>query len=291
MTTTVGPLPLARTIASLLTPAAFVAREPALVESYRPRPWPRGTAPRVDVYLPPAPSGPLPSLVLVHGGGFTIGSRRMKPARFLATAAVEAGLAVASVDYRKLFQGGRLEEGRDDVLRALEWWGAQQERFGLDPSAVHLAGLSAGGTLSLLASLATPLALRRVISVFALYDLADLGGALPRLLGRLLVGGEREAWRMASPLGQPLFPTPLTILHGSADALTPLHQAQAYAARRRAVGLETEVHVYPDAPHGFFNDARSEVAQAGLRAFLAACGAPSLATPAPSLSAPSLSAR
>lgn len=274
----VGVGPLLQAVHSLVTPPSFAAIEPAHADlSYRPRPWPAGVAPRVDVYLPSGP-GPHPSVLLVHGGGFVIGSRSMKPMRYLASRLVAEGFAVASVDYRLLFRGARkLEHGVSDVQAALAWWWSQRDRFDLDPDAITLAGLSAGATLSLLAAGLSVVPLARVVSVFALYDLSGLSGRLPRLLARLLGQGSPARIRQASPLHQPLFPAPLTVLHGTADALTPVEQAERYVARRREAALPTELHLYEGQPHGFFNEASLPIADQAFGDLLAALPRPVLA--------------
>jgi alpha-beta hydrolase superfamily lysophospholipase len=46
---------------------------------------------------------------------------------------------------------------------------------------------------------------------------------------------------------------PVLVLHGTADALIPVADAQRYAQRRQAVGLPTTLHLYEGAPHAFFN--------------------------------------
>ena len=246
----VGPGALIEAVQSLVTPAKVPLAEPTLTE----RAGPRG--PRVDVYLPTnAPRG---GVLLVHGGAFVIGSRGMKPVRYLATLLQEAGFAVSSCDYRTLPRG-RLARARRDVEASLEWWCDQEARFGVTRQA--MVGLSAGGALTLLTSAAPPRPLDHVVAAFALYDLGAIRGRLPALLGKALVGGERSAWSAASPLESPMTTAPLTILHGGRDRLTPLAQAEAYAARRQAAGLETELKVYPEAPHGFFNDAAAPVAR------------------------------
>ena len=84
-----------------------------IVEAYRARA--RGIAPLVDTYAPAAPTGA--SVVLVHGGGFVIGSRRMKPMRFLATQLAAAGITVCSVDYRMIRSGAGAEFSLTDAIR------------------------------------------------------------------------------------------------------------------------------------------------------------------------------
>lgn len=267
----IGVGALAHAVGTLVTPLAFTPRS---VEAggliYRAEPQ-SGIQPLADVYVPDG-AGPHPSVVLVHGGGFLIGSRGMKPMRFLATQLCEAGYAVATFDYRMIFRGGRLPEAVGDVRAMLAWWGEQVDRFNLDRSRISAMGLSAGATALLLAtSPAPPLALQHVISVFAIYDLGLLGGRLPRILARLLTRSRDGAeWTRRSPISLPPCPRPLTMLHGTADGLTHYSQAELFLAERERLGLKTRLHIYEGAPHGFFNDATSAVATQAMGDVLAA---------------------
>ena len=265
---------VARTVASLFTPPTFAPEAP----THRGLRYRRGLGPRrrVDVYLPDGP-GPHPSVAVIHGGGFLIGSRRMKPARYLATRLVQAGYAVGAFDYRLLIRGTlHLDRQVADVRAALGWWHEQGRRFRLDPRRTAALGLSAGGTLLLLATAggATP-PLAHLVSVFSLYDLGQLSGRLPAVLGHLLHRtGDRAVWTARSPLAQAPCPVPMTLLHGTADGLTPLVQAERFAELRRQAGLPTRLHVYPGAPHGFFNEAASPTAQRATADLLAALANP-----------------
>ena len=53
-------------------------------------------------------------------------------------------------------------------------------------------------------------------------------------------------WRVRSDV-------PLTMLHGTEDALVPIEQARELYVSRRAQGLPVELHELEGAPHGFFN--------------------------------------
>jgi acetyl esterase/lipase len=209
-------------------------------------------APLADIYVPPRATGA--SALLVHGGGFVIGSRHMKPMRYLAARLVGAGIAVCAIDYRMIFRGGRLAEATDDVHDAFEFWSARTPAHGLDPRAITLVGLSAGASLALLAaSRVEPSRLAGVASCFGLYEVDHLRGPaalLPRLLFRT---GDRAAWIARSPrfARQPAMST--LLLHGSDDGLIPVEQAHRLAAHREALGLPTRLVVYDGAPHGFFN--------------------------------------
>jgi acetyl esterase/lipase len=226
----------------------------------------RGVAPLADVYVPTTgtPSGA--SVLLVHGGAFLIGSRGMKPMRFLASRLVASGIAVCAIDYRLVLRGGRLEEAVDDVLAALEFWRVRAPRFGLDASRISLAGLSAGATLAMLAaSRAGPGAVFRLVSVFGLYELDHLRGPLATLMPRLLFRtSDRASWHARSPRGAPQPSAPTLLLHGTADGLVPVEQARGLAAHREALGLATKLVVIEGAPHGFFNTP-SEACELGVR--------------------------
>lgn len=220
-------------------------------------------APLADIYIPVVPNGA--SVVLVHGGAFVLGSRRMKPMRYLIAKLVGTGVAVCAIDYRMIFRGGRLDEATADVVDAFEFWAGRASQHGLDADRISLVGLSAGATLSLLAAARLDDArVRSVACAFGLYEVAHLRGTaelLPRLLLRT---ADRAAWNTRLPrhARQPSAPT--LLLHGTTDELVPVEQAYQLAAHRRSLGLPTTLVIYDGAPHGFFNLAVPEAA-AGAR--------------------------
>ncbi|HTL37683.1 MAG TPA: alpha/beta hydrolase [Kofleriaceae bacterium] len=187
-------------------------------------------APLADIYVPLAPNGS--SVILVHGGGWVLGSRRMKCMRYLSAKLVEAGVAVCAIDYRLLFRGGLIDEATEDVVDAFAFWSARAATHGLDPRRISLVGLSAGATLSLLA--ATQLdRVRSIASAFGLYDAPIWKSRMPRHV------------RQTS--------APTLLLHGTRDDLVPVEQAHELAAHRRSLGLPTKLVTYDGAPHGFFS--------------------------------------
>lgn len=240
-------------LASLRSPVYFDEPRPTVRGAHYREHGPRGIAPRYDEYVPArATDATRGSVVLVHGGGFTLGTRDMVPMRFLASRLVAAGLTVCSVDYRLIFRGGRLDEALDDVRAALDHWRVRSERVhGLDPGRVSLVGLSAGATLAMLVAAREPV--HRLACGFGLYELdhleAGLASVVPRLLFRT---PDRAVWRARSPRYAPQPPAPTLLLHGDADGLVPVAQAHRLAAHRASLGLPTRLVVYRDAPHGFF---------------------------------------
>lgn len=258
-TTRSGPPPrltgVAKAVWTLLQPANFEAAAPKLrAHAYR-RPT-RGIPPRVDAYLPDG-DGPHPSVIITHGGGFVIGSRDMKPVRYLATRLVEAGYAVAAYDYRMIFRGGRLREALDDTAAVAAWWRLQADGLALDPQRISLAGFSAGATLSLLHAAESEHTYDRLVSFYGVYDFSYLGGTLAGWMRRLLLrSADPEDWRKHSPLHQPISSLPLLLIHGTADTLVPIEHARRLAAHRREHGSPAELYEIPDEPHGFVNDAQ-----------------------------------
>lgn len=209
----------------------------------------RGIAPLADVYMPTHASGA--SVVLVHGGGFVFGSRRMQPIRFLGAQLAAEGIAVCAVDYRLLFRGGWVSDAVVDVRDALAFWRRDAQVRGLDTQRISLVGLSAGATLAFSVAAEPEAGVASVVGCFGLYE------------SRLLVGQRLRE--------QP--PVPALLLHGDADRLVPVGQAHRLAARRRAAGLPTELVVYPGARHGFFwspSEAR-DAAVVAIRDHVRAC--------------------
>ncbi|WP_018331634.1 alpha/beta hydrolase [Actinomycetospora chiangmaiensis] len=99
---------------------------------------------RVLVAHPPVPTtGPVPGVLVLHGGGFVMGSADMS-----ATLAADLAAALAAVvvvpDYR-LAPEHPYPAALDDCAAALAWLAARPD---VDPARVALHGMSAGGGLA-----------------------------------------------------------------------------------------------------------------------------------------------
>lgn len=259
---------LVRSLRSLTTPLAFAPAEPTHTDLLYSERAGRGVPPLVDVYLPDGP-GPHPSIVLVHGGGWVLGTRRMKPMRYLATELVGAGFAVAVGEYRLLFRGGRIGEAVDDVASKIGWWFDQAGTYGLDLDAVHMAGLSAGATLMLLAAQRhRERRFKRLVSVFGVYDFEGMTGGVGGLIQPLILQGRDP--RSVSPLHLDALPWPVTLMHGTDDALVAHAQAEAFRDLGRDAGHAVDLISYEGQPHAFFNDATSAICQQATRDLLEA---------------------
>ena len=256
-----APQGVLRALWTVFTPLKIKTRAPShagLVYRRARRP---GVQPLLDVYLPDG-EGPHPSVVLIHGGGFVMGSRTMKPMRYLATRLREAGYAVVVPDYRLLFRGAHLEEARDDVIDAITWWQGAAERYGADPERISIMGLSAGATLMWLGLKALARAPASIVSVFGLYDFTWLSGRRATWLADTLLSSRDLASRQSrSPLSHATARPPCLLVHGDADQLTPVAHAHEMKRLRDAAGRETTLDIVADARHGFFNAANDPVCE------------------------------
>ena len=261
-------LGLARSPWTLWTPDKFDSPLPTHhATAYREQRAGWGTAPVADVYLPDG-DGPHPSVLLIHGGGFVSGHRRMKPVRWLSSHVVPRGWALCSPSYRQVFRGGRLDDMSDDGETAARWGLEGAGRFGLDLDNVVLLGISAGGTLSLRAAeRLDPATFAHFVGIFGMYDFTALSGMLGGLARPFLLAGQDPA--EASPQHRDKLPIPATLLHGTKDSTVPYEQAVNLRQARDAASLSTDLLTYEDAEHAFLNDASTDVCKAATDDLLA----------------------
>lgn len=192
----------------------------------------------------------------IHGGGFYMGSAARSDVRNRQLADA-LGVAVASVDYR-LAPEHPWPAAPDDCEAAALWLAEHAaERFGT--ANLSIVGFSAGATLAL----ATLVRLRdrgmsavdTAVLQFGTYDLSAQTPA-----GRLIAEEYfLQAYAGAAPdrthpdlspvYADPVRLPPILMVVGEADIL--LHDNLAMAARLSAAGVDVDLRLYPDSPHGF----------------------------------------
>ncbi|WP_051378488.1 alpha/beta hydrolase [Derxia gummosa] len=223
----------------------------------------------VRLYWPGEPdwTAPLPLLVFLHGGGFTVGSAATHD-RIVRRLCTGAGCAVASVEYR-LAPEHPFPAAFEDAWDALAHFAAEAGRYGIDPARIAIGGDSAGGTLSAACAIAArdaglPLALQLLIypgtdshqDTESHLRLAD-GFLLTRktilwFFGHYLTGeSARTDWRFA-PLCAPSLGgvAPAWVCVAEFDPL--VDEGVAYARRLQAAGVPTELRFYAGMVHNFF---------------------------------------
>ncbi len=248
---------LLHSIVTLARPAKFKALEPTHADlryTQEPR---RGVAPLCDVYLPSKSANRAhPSVVIVHGGGFVIGHRRMKPVRLLATRLCRERFACCTVDYRLLLRGGGLDAQIEDVTAAANFWRSECERFGCDPTRISMLGFSAGAALMFLHAGGGGHEYHRLVSVYGAMDFRHMSGLMAELLLSMALGTrDRRVWRERSPSAHAHSSSPVLIIHGTDDDVVPVSHATRLHESRRERGLPTELELVPGMRHGWLNDA------------------------------------
>ena len=101
----------------------------------------------LDLYLPDEGDGPFPILLYAHGGGWTVGSRRLCSMGMIL-GVLDHGWAIAVPDYR-LAQEAKFPEFIYDVKTSIRFLRAHAEQYSLDPRTVVILGDSAGGNIAL----------------------------------------------------------------------------------------------------------------------------------------------
>jgi acetyl esterase/lipase len=221
----------------------------------------------LDLHLPARPTGPVPAVVFLHGGGWRLGSRRtlgpMLPGPEPFERFAAAGIAVASVDYR-LSGEATWPAQLDDAAAALRWLRDRADSLDIDAGRIALWGESAGAHLAALLGLHDTVGGRPgVAAVAAWYPPTDLPAIAPALGAdpgapdsreALLLGGpvtdRPEAARAASPVRQVhAGAPPFLLLHGEADRSVPCDQSRRLHRALVGAGVDVALHTYPGADH------------------------------------------
>jgi acetyl esterase len=222
----------------------------------------------VRVYRPVSAANRVPGILMIHGGGFVIGSVAAEHAGAALTA-IGAGAVVVSVDYR-LAPEHPFPAGLHDCYAALSYLHAEADALGVDPGRVALSGVSAGGGLAA----ATALLAR------------DRGG--PRVCFQMLqipeLDDRLQTGSMQTFVDSPMWNRPLAVqswraylgpLYGTTDVppyaaparaddlsgLPPAYVSTAendplrdegitYAQRLLQAGVSVELHQFPGTFHG-----------------------------------------
>jgi len=234
---------------------------------------------RMDLTVP-AGDGPHPVAVYIHGGAWLIGSRRENwVAAPLWRALLDAGIAVASVEYR--FSGEvPFPACVNDVSAAVRWLRAYGEALGVRPDAIGVIGESAGGHLTAFLAMNSDdvritgssgaaehsSGVRAAVAWYAPTDFARMdeqrsapgaqehghAGSPESLLVGEAVSTDSEAVRFAGPIAHvSAAAAPLLLIHGADDRAVPAAQSTTLADRLREVGARVELDIVPGADHVF----------------------------------------
>ncbi len=234
------------------------------------------------VYPSAAASGPMPAVVLVHGGGFRRGNRES----YLLVAArlAQRGYFAATVGYR-LAPRHQFPAAVEDVKAAVRFLRANASRYAIDPERICAMGGSAGGHLALFLGLTADVRefegsgpnldqSSRVSCVVNYYGPTDFTQSYSKSVDAaevlpLFLGGDLTHNRRAHQLSSPLNwvtpnAAPTLSIHGTDDKYVAYEHSVWLTERLLAAGVPAEIETISGAGHGF-KGADAELAEA--RAF------------------------
>ena len=238
---------------------------------------------KLDVYARRNNTGPQPTLIHIHGGGWTGGTKEAALSFLMPW--LEMGWNVVNVEYR-LAKVSLAPAAVEDCLCALRWVAANSKQYNLDTTRLVVTGDSAGGHLALTTGMIPESAgldrecpgvpLPKIAAIVNWYGITDVGD--------LLDGPNRRSYAVAwlsskpdreeiakrlSPLTyvRPGLPPILTI-HGDADPTVPYTHALRLQEALERAGVPHQLLTIPGGKHGDFNpDERLRVFSA-IREFL-----------------------
>jgi len=237
---------------------------------------------KLDVYRPATP-GPHPTLLHIHGGGWTGGSRESVVLRALPF--VQMGFAVVNVSYR-LARVAPAPAAVEDCLCALKWIAQNAKEYEFDLTRVAVTGYSAGGHLALTTGMAPASAgldrqcpgapLPQVAAIVNWYGITDvndlLEGANQRVYAVTWLGSLEARDTLARRLSPLTYVRrdlpPVLTIHGDADPTVPYSHGTRLHAALQSAGAASELVTIPQGRHGNFPRDQQLRAMQAVRAFL-----------------------
>jgi acetyl esterase/lipase len=211
----------------------------------------------LDVYRPQlACDAPRPTVVFVHGGGFTGGSRKGANVEAIARELTQRGINLLSISYR--LQGDNpvissefaaferdfqalntsspaaqvtaFSAAVEDAVRALRWAVSNAGTYCIDPDRFGVWGGSAGA----------------ITAMHVAYSLDEY--AIPRPPVRVAVDYWGALLRVSDlDAGE----APLFVLHGTVDATVPYSSALLITEQAQRVGVPSTFYSITGGGHGF----------------------------------------
>jgi acetyl esterase/lipase len=238
---------------------------------------------KLDVYQARSSTAPAQTLVYVHGGGWTGGTKEASALTFLPF--LEMGWNVVNVEYR-LAKISQAPAAVEDCLCALRWVYQKARDYNIDTTRLVTMGNSAGGHLALMMGMVPAsagldrecpgteeLKVAAVINWYGITDVNDLlAGPNMKTYAVTWLGSmtnRDEVARRMSPLtyvrtGIP----PVITIQGDADPTVPYaHGIRLQQALDKA-GVPNQHVTIPGGKHGGFTDAEMTRAYAAILSFL-----------------------
>ena len=231
---------------------------------------------KLDVYQRRDASGPQPTVIFIHGGGWIQGTKEASTMSILPW--MEMGWNVVNVEYR-MARVSLAPAAVEDCLCALSWVGAHAKDMNVDLSRLIVTGESSGAHLALTTGMipasaglnhecpgggftsniiAEPPKVAAIISWYGITDLNDmLAGQNLRTYAVEWFGAQPDQAALAkrvSPLtyvraGLP----PVLMIHGDSDPIVPYTQATRLRDALTSAGVPNQLLTIPGGKHGNFS--------------------------------------
>lgn len=227
---------------------------------------------KIDVYIP-AGKGPHPSVLLIHGGGWSKGDKRQW-AQLAIKLAID-GFACVSATYR-LAPDYRFPAQVEDVRLAMQWVKKNGNQYNMKVDRVGAVGSSAGGHLVLMLCTIGPKDSLGVTDELTIRDTRPSAAVVYNPVTNFLdtwenmkpslhesyaglFGGTAEemeaVYRQASPaLRVTGEEPPMVFLEVTKDDLTPKPIPEDMVKRLTEKGVAAELVMFQDMTHGFGYD-------------------------------------
>lgn len=218
-----------------------------------------------DLYLPGSRTDTTPVIILIHGGGWSSGSRA--ELSFLAKRFKEKGFVVANMDYRLSPQSDdNFKMQLDDIASLQAFLLGNAFQYTYSKTLFYITGHSAGAHLSLsyaytrnenhLIKAAGGMATPTNLHSMAYYDPNLYAPLLTPYLGAPLSGATDARYKSASPYFQATSSAVPTILfQGDLDIIVNKQQAIGMAARLKELGVAHKLIIYPLVFHDWWTNA------------------------------------
>jgi acetyl esterase/lipase len=239
---------------------------------------------KLDLYQARGQAVPQPTVLYIHGGGWTAGSKESSILTLLPY--FEMGFNVVNVEYR-LARVSLAPAAVEDCLCALRWVIHNAKEYNIDTSRIVVTGNSAGGHLALTTGMIPPsagldrqcpgpeeLKVAAIVNWYGITDVADLlDGPNMKVYAVTWLGSRENRKEIAgrvSPLTyvRPGLP-PILSIQGDADPTVPYsHSVRLHAALEKA-GVPNKLITVPGGLHGNFKPEEYPHLYAEIRDFLA----------------------
>jgi acetyl esterase/lipase len=221
----------------------------------------------MNIFLPKNTTKAVPFILLIHGGGWSEGSK--DDVNSMCEALNDMGYAAITMNYRLTPDGADYLDMLDDIKSVLQYLKDNSSEFNIKTDEAALIGQSAGAHLSLLYGYKikeSPIDISFIVSMSGPSDLTNKDYISESVnIGYLLKGltgeeynyeGEAPAsWIDASPITYVTSSSPYTIiLHGTKDQIVPYSEAVNLSKKLTDNSVKNDFITYQDSDHDLSGD-------------------------------------